>query len=189
MVRGWSEYTWLREGTCLILYMSWQCTRVGHGYPGSPWLLLSAITLLNPVFLQLNIVPLLPFLQATAEANNLAAVATAKDTYSKRMEEVGGAEHVVSQRSCLLALLSSWGNLPSWVLGRKSPAWTWPGLVTVLHVQGPKEGLSYVYGGKGAFSQAGGERCLLRASWQDRVIDKPSLFYLMAAFCRPRGLC
>lgn len=27
-------------------------------------------------------------LQATAEANNLAAVATAKDTYNKRMEEV-----------------------------------------------------------------------------------------------------
>jgi hypothetical protein len=26
--------------------------------------------------------------QATAEANNLAAVATAKDTYNKKMEEV-----------------------------------------------------------------------------------------------------
>ncbi|NXC07126.1 ATLA1 protein, partial [Orthonyx spaldingii] len=31
-------------------------------------------------------------LQATAEANNLAAVATAKDTYSKRMEEVCGGD-------------------------------------------------------------------------------------------------
>lgn len=70
-----------------------------HGYPGSQSLLLFAITLPNPVLLQLNFIPLLPFLQATAEANNLAAVATAKDTYSRRMEEVGGAEHVVSLMS------------------------------------------------------------------------------------------
>lgn len=55
----------------------------------------SALAQLNPVLLHLNFVPLLPF-QATAEANNLAAVATAKDTYSKRMEEVGGAECVPS---------------------------------------------------------------------------------------------
>nr|XP_014425519.2 atlastin-1 [Pelodiscus sinensis] len=33
-----------------------------------------------------------PRLQATAEANNLAAVATAKDTYNKRMEEVCGGD-------------------------------------------------------------------------------------------------
>ena len=128
----------VHQGT---VHVSWPCTCVDHGYPGSQWLLLSAITLPNPVFLQLNFVPLLPFLQATAEANNLAAVATAKDTYSRRMEEVGGAEHVVSQHSCLLALLSSWGNLPAWVPGRKHPARAWPGLVTELHVQGPKGSL------------------------------------------------
>lgn len=32
------------------------------------------------------------FIQATAEANNLAAVAAAKDLYNKKMEEVGGNE-------------------------------------------------------------------------------------------------
>nr|XP_026654672.1 atlastin-1 [Zonotrichia albicollis] len=44
-------------------------------------------------------------LQATAEANNLAAVATAKDTYSRRMEEVGAAESAPSC-PCVLALLA-----------------------------------------------------------------------------------
>lgn len=83
------------------------------------------------------------------------------------MEEVGRAERVVSQHSCLLALLSFWGNLPAWVPGRKRPAWTWSGLVTVLDVQGPKEGHSCVHGGKGAFSEAGGEQCPVRVSWQD----------------------
>lgn len=169
---------------------SWPRTHVAHGYPGSQWLLLSAITLLNPVFLQLNFVPLLSFVQATAEANNLAAVATAKDTYSRRMEEVGGAEHVVSQRSCLLALLSSWGSLPAWVLGRKRPAWTCPGAVTcpVPVFIGPKKGLSYVYGGKGAFSQGGAMPGQVVMTGQGRVVDRGSLFHPMAAFCRPRGL-
>lgn len=82
--------------------MSWPRPHVDRGYPGSQWLLLSAITLLNPVLLQLNFVPFLPFLQATAEANNLAAVATAKDTYSRRMEEVGGFTALVSPNSPVL---------------------------------------------------------------------------------------
>lgn len=89
-------------------HASWLKTR-GPCAP-SWWLLFSAIMLLYLTFLQLNFVPFLLFVQATAEANNLAAVATAKDTYSRRMEEVGGAEHLVPQ-----ALLSSWRNLPAWL--------------------------------------------------------------------------
>lgn len=56
--------------------------------------------LLYLTFLQLNFVPFLLFAQATAEANNLAAVATAKDTYSRRMEEVGGAQTSFPRLSC-----------------------------------------------------------------------------------------
>ena len=115
-----------RGGSWLILYA---CTGVPCACPGHVhvWTVSTQpasaccslqLHFLNPIFLQPNFVTLALFLQATAEANNLAAVATAKDTYSRRMEEVGGAEQVVSQRSCLLALLSSWGNLPAWVPGR-----------------------------------------------------------------------
>lgn len=42
------------------------------------------------------------------------------------------------------------------------------GLVTVLDGQSPKAGHSCVHGGKGAFSEAGGEQCPVRVSWQAR---------------------
>lgn len=121
----------------------------------------------------------MPFLQATAEANNLAAVATAKDTYSRRMEEVGVL-------STLFHRLSRPGetSLPGFLMenilqGLSQDLWPHPCRCSVFRFPVRHSAMFVVERGQrkamsGQDSVAG----------HGKTVDKWLLFYLMAAFCR-----